>query len=360
MPRHDFITIPTITFAFLLASTSAQAPISPADRAGLEGSSSTSYPLGRASMRLQQLIGDLPARSSTLQGHAYRRDAITVRGVVAGFRAQVSVLASISPRTPDTASATFADNHGAQVHSALTSTWLSFPATDRPPVEPAASFELRVPWAAPMPWAGNGVLCLETVVHGNDVGGQTNRNFTSYQDAHELALTTSRQPGFRFGDGCAFPGVTAKAYASFDLARTTTGIHVEVAVRNGAPTDGNGQGFNVLMLGPGVTPWAWPPRPECTVFVPPVATDMLGVSDSRGQLDVTLANYGTLPPGRILYGQVLSLHPVSGLGALTDVSRLTAPGSLPSRIQHARIANADDASALTGTVSFAVPVTELF
>lgn len=358
---HDRV-LPVLIFASLTLADplASQATVSPADRVTLEGSSSTSYPLGRASMRLQQLLADLPTRVMTLQGHAYRRDAATVRGTVAAFRAQVSVLASVSPRTPDTASSTFATNHGAQIHTALAPTWISFPQTDRPPVDPAASFELRIPWTAPMPWSGNGVLCLETVVHGNDVGGQQNRNFTSYQDAHELATTSSRQPGFRFGDGCAFPATTAKAYASFDLVRTTTGIDLEAAIRNGAPTDANGPSLNVLMLGLAASPWAWPLRTECTVYVPPLASDLLGQSDVRGQLDVVRRNFGDLPPGRVVFAQVLSLQPSTALGALTDASRLTSPGVVPATIAHARIAHADDALALTGTVSLAVPVTELF
>ena len=141
---HDRV-LPVLIFASLTLADplASQATVSPADRVTLEGSSSTSYPLGRASMRLQQLLADLPTRVMTLQGHAYRRDAATVRGTVAAFRAQVSVLASVSPRTPDTASSTFATNHGAQIHTALAPTWISFPQTDRPPVDPAASFELR-------------------------------------------------------------------------------------------------------------------------------------------------------------------------------------------------------------------------
>lgn len=351
------LTLASISFALPLAS---QVIVSPADRVTLEGSSSTSYPLGRASMRLQQLLADLPTRALTLQGHAYRRDAVTVRGTVAAFRAQVSVLASVSPRTPDTASSTFAANHGAQIHTALSPTWISFPQTDRPPVDPASTFELRIPWASPMPWSGNGVLCLETVVHGNDVGGQANRNFTSYQDAHELTTNSSRQPGFRFGDGCAFPGATAKAYASIDLVRTSRGIDLEASIRNGAPSDTNGPGLNVLMLGLAASPWAWPLRTECTVYVPPIASDLLGPSDVRGQLDVVRTNFGDMPPGRVVFAQVLSLQPSTALGALTDASRLTSPGIVPATLPHARIANADDALALTGTVSLAVPVTELF
>ena len=351
------LTLASISFALPLAS---QVTVSPADRVTLEGSSSTSYPLGRASMRLQQLLADLPTRVLTLQGHAYRRDAVTVRGTVAAFRAQISVLASVSPRTPDTASSTFAANHGTQIHTALASTWISFPQTDRPPVDPASTFELRIPWAAPMPWSGNGVLCLETVVHGNDVGGQLNRNFTSYQDAHELTTNSSRQPGFRFGDGCAFPTTTAKAYASFELVRTGAGIDLEASIRNGAPTDTNGPSLNVLMLGLAAAPWAWPLRTECTVYVPPIASDLLGQSDVRGQLDVVRTNFGDMPPGRVVFAQVLSLQPSTALGALTDASRLTSPGVVPATIPHVRIANADDALALTGTVSASVPVTEIF
>ena len=58
---HDRV-LPVLIFASLTLADplASQATVSPADRVTLEGSSSTSYPLGRASMRLQQLLADLP------------------------------------------------------------------------------------------------------------------------------------------------------------------------------------------------------------------------------------------------------------------------------------------------------------
>jgi hypothetical protein len=336
----------------------AQAMVSPADRVRLEGSSSTVYPLGRARTRLQQLIGDIPV-AATFQGHAYRRDATTVRGIVGAFRSQITVNASTSPRTPTTASTTFADNQGTP-QTLLSQAWISFPQTDRPTGDVASSFELRIPYATPLSWSGTGVLCLETIVHSNDVGGLSDRNFSVYQDSHDLSRTNSRQPGYRYGQGCALEGATTRANAGLDLVRTTSSLDLEVSSRAGAPTDANGPGFAALMLG--VTPisWPWPARPECTAMLSPLAIEILGTNDVAGGLDVTRRGLGSAPGGRTLLAQVLTLQPATGAATLSDGTRLVVPALPPTQLLHVRIANGDDHTAATGTVSFSVPVTELF
>src|SRR5690606_18231742 len=199
---HHLLRLAVLACAAAVPPLGAQVAVSPADRVFFEGSTSTIYPLGRARARVQQLIGDMPAQTVTIVGHAYRRDATNVRGVVNAFRSEISVIVSISPRTPSNASSTFADNHGTPV-AVLNRSWVNFPQTDRPTSEPAPTFELRIPWTTPFPYAGTGTLCLETVVHGNDVGGQPDRNFSVFQDGHDLSRTSSRQPGYRFGLGCA-------------------------------------------------------------------------------------------------------------------------------------------------------------
>ena len=100
MQRISTTVLATTAFAAILG---AQA-VSPAARAALEGSSSTSYPLGRADARLQQLHADLPPTLTAISGHAYRRDAISTRGQVDAFTVDMEVTLSMSPRTPSTAS----------------------------------------------------------------------------------------------------------------------------------------------------------------------------------------------------------------------------------------------------------------
>src|SRR5690606_3959418 len=90
----------------LLAQT-----VSPLDRTALEGSSYSHYPLGRHNARMQTLHDDIPG-GTLITGHAYRRDAIGVRGLVDGFQADLQVTLSMSPNTAAQASGTFANNTG--------------------------------------------------------------------------------------------------------------------------------------------------------------------------------------------------------------------------------------------------------
>src|SRR5688572_2313482 len=357
MKPKDLSSLSPIAMLGLALATSApawaQVVVSPSDRDRLEGSASTVYPLGRAHARVQQLLGDLPVQTMTFQGHAYRRDAITVRGIVGAFRSQISVLASMSPRTPATASATFGDNQGTP-QTLLAQSWVSFPQTDRPAVDPAPTFELRIPWSTPLAWGGQGTLCLETLVHSNDVGGLPDRNFSVYQDAHDLSRTSSRQPGFRFGQGCSAQGSTTRAYANLELVRTSTSLDLEVSARAGVPTTASGPAVAVLLLGTTPVSWPWPNRPECTFYTSPLVAEMLGENDAAGGLDVTRRGLGYALAGRSLLAQVMTVQPATGLGTLSDGSRLTIPTPPPSTLLHARIANGDDAGALTGTVSYSV------
>jgi hypothetical protein len=71
-----------------------QLAVSPADRAGLEGSSFTHFPLGRANARMQTLHADVPG-GMLISGHAYRRDADGVRGTIAGFSSDLQVTLSM-------------------------------------------------------------------------------------------------------------------------------------------------------------------------------------------------------------------------------------------------------------------------
>ena len=110
-----------------------QAPtiVSPTARVTLEGSASTSYPLGRAKSRYQQLYQDLGA-ARMLKGHAYRRDAISSRAGIAGFRSEMMVQLSAAALAPAKASKTFANNAGASPSTVLPRTILVFPSSTKP------------------------------------------------------------------------------------------------------------------------------------------------------------------------------------------------------------------------------------
>lgn len=330
---------------------------SPADRAAHEGSSSTSYPLGRAAMRLQSLHGDLPG-GSVLHGIAYRRDAATVRGTVDAFQSELEVRLSMSPRTPTSASTTFATNEGTAPQVVLPRTVLQFPAVDRPLLDPALTAEYLVPFATPfvVPATG-GTVCLDVVVHGNTTAAGANRNFSVYLDAHELRTDGwNEAPGFRFGTGCAAPGATTSCTSTLSLWRGPTGTRVDTTMRNGVPDDGTGRVFVALAVGLGNPLAQLPGAAGCTLLTTGEFWQLLpGTTGTGGDHAGSLA-LPLLPPGQRLWLQQGSLDAVSGSYALSDGNTLQTPlPALPSPTV-VRIAHASDPASPVGTVSFAVPV----
>ena len=272
--------------------------VSPEDRTSLEGSTSTSYPLGRFNARVQQLHADLPPGLTQIRGHAYRRDAALVRGPVPGFKVELEISLSSSPRQPNSASRTFAENRGTSPTVVLPRTVVSFPSTERPSADPAPSFELEIPYDRPfLRPPGGGALCLETVVFGNLRPSGPDSNFQVYQDAHQLfADRRSVQPGFRFGQGCAPPNSTAAGFANFEITRWGTTLDLEISARNGIPDDGTQMAWSFLMLS--ATPFngPWQFRPDCIQGTNIEIWTVLGQNDSKGQLDLNhyLLFYSTL------------------------------------------------------------------
>ena len=224
---------PAVALLSALTSVAAQSQaVSPADRSALEGSSFTSFPLGRPNGRFQFLHQDLPA-GMTIHGHAFRRDAAQLRGAVDGFAAELEVTLSMSPRTPGTASATFSDNVGPSPTVVLPRTTIVFPATNRPALDPAPTFDLVVPYALPfvLPQAG-GTLCVDTVMHANISTAGVDRSLSVYLDSHELSTTTNEQPGFRTGGGCAPLGSVTVRPTRATARRSATSHSVRASNRS--------------------------------------------------------------------------------------------------------------------------------
>jgi len=343
--------------ATLLAQT-----VSPADRSLTEGSSFSHLPLGRASARMQTLHADIPA-GTWIHGHAYRRDAIGVRGQVDGFAAELQVTLSVSPNLPTRASTSFANNIGSQPVVVLPRTWVSFPATQRPGLDPSPQFELLVPYQASfqMPPSG-GTLCVDVEVFGNLSAAGADRNLSIFLDSHEQYTDgRAEQPGFRFGQGCPPPGQTAAASATLTYWVRQGLSQFDVALRNAGRDDGSG--LLRAWLGVGLAPsnLPWPLQPNCTLWSSVEAWFLLpGVPDVSGNLDASLPNLPLLPPGYRLWCQAGSGHFGTGALAFSDGStlRTPAPGILP--IPVSRVANSNDRSAATGTTSYAVPVMQFF
>jgi hypothetical protein len=364
----DFTRTTTRRLATVLALSIATAlsaqntAVSPADRAGLEGSSYSHYPLGRTNTRLVQLHGDVPP-GMVIQGHAYRRDAASLAGTVAAFVSDLEVTLSIAPVDPAHASTTFANNVGSNPLNVLPRTQVAFPATSRPAIDPSPAFDFVIPYQVPfvMPPTG-GTLCVDTSVFGNTTASGTNRNFSVYLDAHQ-SYTDGRneQPGFRMGSGCPAPGATNAAYANLTLWHMGSSMQLDVSARNGVPDDGTGntQVFAAFGLLPANLPW--PTRPSCLLLTSTDAWFPLpGNNTAQGAYDGSLTGLPVLPAGFRMYCQTGSLGLPGGDFAFGDASAFITPpaGTLP--IPAARIANANDNTATTGTVSFAVTVTQFF
>ena len=361
--RHHLLPMGLFLMAALGAATEAAAQgFSPADRATLEGSTSTAYPLGRFNARIQQLHGDLRPDSSQISGHAYRRDATLLRGTVPAFQVDLEISLSMSPREAGDPSRNFADNRGPNPTLVLPRTVVSFPATARPDQDPAPLPELLIPYAQPFTVpSGGGTLCLETVIYGNIAPSGPDRNFQVYLDAHELFPDgRNEQPGFRFGEGCVAEGQSSSGHASFQLTQWGPTMDLEISARNGVPDDGSNLAWSYLMVSANPFQAPLPYRLDCTqgtavdIFLP------LGPNDVGGDWNGILAGIPRVALGQRFYLQVGSAHLGTGAVALGDISMLTVPPRGPAIIPASRIAHGSDRDATAGAISLSVPVTLFF
>ncbi len=358
--QHHPNPIYVSTLALLAQLLPGQHPstVSPADRMALEGSSFTHLPLGRFNARMQTLHADIQG-GTVLTGHGYRRDAAQVRGRVDGFLCELQVTLSLSPNQPNRGSATFANNVGGNPVVVLPRQFVNFAPTDRPALDPAPTFDLLIPYQVPylMPAQG-GVLCVDIEIWSNQSVAGPNRNLSIYLDAHEnYADGRAEQPGFRFGQGCAAPGSTTPANATMTLWQLGTQMQLDVALRNGVADTGTGLARAWLALGVQQSAQPWPTIPTCTLWG---STDtwftLPGVPDAQGDYDGSLTNLPLLPAGIRLWCQAGSAHLGSGALAFSDGTTLVTPPAGPLPIPVCRIANSNDHTAATGTVSYAVPV----
>ena len=347
-------------FSFLMTQAAlAQAPaISPTDRAALEGSSFTHLPVGRASARMQTLHVDVPG-GTTIHGHAYRRDAAGVRGHIDGFSSDLQVTLSMSPNLPHQASTTFANNAGSVAVVVLPRSLVAFPATDRPSIDPAATFELQIPYQVPfvVPAQG-GTLCVDVEVWGNQSVAGPNRNLSIYLDSHEnYASGIAEQPGFRFGTGCGAPGNSATSYATLVWWNRTTQTTIDVALRDGIAEDGMGLTRGWLALGVASNTGLWPTRPDCMLWGSnDVWFALPGTMNAQGNYDGSLTGLPVLPAGYRLWCQAGSVNLGTGALAFSDGTTLVTPPAGPLPIPVSRIVNSNDRAAATGAISYAVPV----
>ncbi len=353
-----------VLLPLVCAAASAQQilAVSPADRLGLEGSSFTHFPIGRADARMQTLHSDVPG-GTLLSGHAYRRDAAGVRGLIAAFSSDLEVTLSMSPKLPTQASTTFANNQGTSPVVVLPRTFVAFPATNRPLLDPAPTFELTVPYAVPflVPPLG-GTLCVDVTVFGNTSVAGTNQNLSIYLDAHENYTNgQAEQAGFRTGTGCPAPGQTTNSYAQMTFWRQATGTRLDVSLRNGVPDTGNGLSRPFVTLGTSVNGTPWYSRPDCPFWSSSeVWFPLPGTMNAQGDYDGSLSVLGLLPAGHRLWCQAGSIDLSNGNLAFSDATTLITPPAGPLPIPTSRIINSTNHASATGTVSYAVPVMGFF
>lgn len=361
-----FVLLATATIAASTAhaqTTTTPVAVSPAQRLALEGSSYTHYPLGRRSARMQTLHDDVPG-GTVIQGHGYRRDAIGVIGVVAGLAVDVQVTLSMAPHPAAQASGSFAQNIGSNPVVVLPRQVVAFPATDRPAHDPAATWELTIPYSTPfvVPPQG-GTLCVDVEVFGNITPNGANQNVSLYLDAHQQYSNGDQpQPGYRFGSGCPAPGNTADCYANLDYWRLGAGgAELEVAIRNGVADDGSGAARAFVTFGTGLANWTWPGRPDCTFWSSSEVWFALpGTMTTTGRYDGTLTGLPLLPHGYRLYCQAGSIDLGNLDVAFGDVSTFVTPPAAVLPVPVQRVANGSDVAATSGSVSRSVPVMAFF
>jgi hypothetical protein len=339
-----------------------QLAVSPADRAGLEGSSFTHFPLGRANARMQTLHADVPG-GMLISGHAYRRDADGVRGTIAGFSSDLQVTLSMSQRQPTQASTQFALNAGPSPVVALPRTVLAFSSTNRPALDPAPVFELVIPYQVPfLVPAQGGTLCVDVEVFGNQTASGTDQNVSIYLDAHELTTDGHvEQPGFRTGTGCAAPGATSDCFASMTFWRLPMDSTLDVSIRTGVADTGSNTTLPLLTIG--LSPIGQPIsfRPDCTFWSSAEIGYVLpGAMDAQGRYDGAVTGIPHLPAGMRLWCQAGSVDLANGDLAASDATTFVTPPPGPLPIPVCRIVNSTNQQAATGTVSYAVPVMAFF
>jgi hypothetical protein len=358
--RHSLCALPLLGLATL--SAQQVVAVSPSDRTDLEGSSFTHFPLGRANARMQTLHRDVPG-GTLITGHAYRRDAITVRGQVDAFASDLQVTLSLSPNVPTQASTTFASNVGASPVLVLPRTIVQFPATQRPALDPSPAFDLAIPYQFPfLVPAGGGTVCVDVTIFGNTSAAGANTNLSVYLDAHEnYGDGRAEQPGFRTFQGCPAPGSTTDCTATMTYWRLSTGGRVDVSIRDGVPDSGTGHTAAFVCFGTALNGAAWPLRPDCAFWSSTeVWYQLPGTMNGNGDLDASLLGLPHLPPGFRLWCQAGSIDLNTVGMAFSDAVTFETPPPGPLPIPAVRIVNSTNGASATGTVSNAVPVMAFF
>lgn len=347
-------------FAFALP---AQDLVSPSDRANYEGSTYTAYPLGRFNTRVQQLHSDLGTAARSFVAHGYRRDAAEVKGAIAGFASEMTVVLAMSPKTPGTASTTFADNLGTQSQVVLPRTKLNFPASDRPAIDPYPAFTFGIPYQVPFAYpAGGGTLCIDVTIHGNDAPSGTDRDFLPYLDAQDVyADGRVLQVGYRYGQGCVAATQRNAQYGELAFVRSGSALELQVTSRYGIPGDLVNPAYTGLLVGYAPAQVPFPKGVNCTLWTTSDhAVLFASANDATGGWTGAFSNMPLMGPGTTFYAQVASVQPSTLSANFGDGTRIVVPPAGKVGLPAVRIAAASDRTATSGTVATQVAIVKLF
>lgn len=217
--------------ALCAAPISAQGHVSPTDYGAVEGSNSSTYPLGFYStsttsgarqVNLLQVHDDVPAM--LIGSIAFRRDGAETRFYpIPSYRVELQIDMSTAATTATTISATYAQNHGTDQVAVLPRSWVSLPATVSANFAPEP-FSYAIAFTTPFNHSGAG-LCYQVRVFDSDLQTRfgTGNYFDRAYQSGDGSSGTATGFGTYYGWGCrgSFSYSTpAYAYlnASVDLA----------------------------------------------------------------------------------------------------------------------------------------------
>ncbi len=190
--------------------------VSPNGFGPVPGANTTGYPFGYAnyqSFRYQQIHDDVTGIARVMLGLAIRRKEIGAPYVA--FSPTLRIDLSTGGVTSQSATSTYATNHGPNVATVMATTTLNFAATNPPTDALAAPFAYRMPFDQPFVYSGAGSICWEIVMTASTFTAGTTMNFDLVQNG--IARNQA------YGNGCG--GVTLTgSYAAPNLVQTVSGL----------------------------------------------------------------------------------------------------------------------------------------
>lgn len=201
----------------LASSLAAQAAVSPANLANVEGDvNSTAGIANVTGMRYQQIHGDLAGPARSLTDLSFRRDAGTSFGTFPAFTIACTLTISSGGTPYGSATASFDANHNAANKLVVRSGLVNFPATNFGGHLPRP-FEYGIPFTTAFPYDGNGSVCWELLV------ASTNLPASIALDSDQGSNLDPASPIGYQGTGCKTTGNTLPVTLDFGITSSWPG-----------------------------------------------------------------------------------------------------------------------------------------